>query len=631
MNITREWWNKILIITLLVVLVSGTIYFFPHDRKTFTYEYEVGTPWVYNSMVAQEAFLIHKTDEQMALEKEELLRTYTPYYQFAEGTTNKPVLVMDAQEKENWFHQNVTKIALTSNKKVTTYLLDSICTPKTAYQRFGRECEINIFYDTATSTKVLSALMARITPTQGLVQKGEKIIDKGEIVTPETARILDTLRANSKEKTISYQQRIWANVALSILITLLFGCFILYVFVFRHEYLNQLNTMGFFYLLSAIVLWGMLWIIKYTQWNVYFVPILWIPIMARVFYDSRTALFLYITNILILSLAVPRPFEFLIIQLATGLIVLTNIKIMTQRSQLARTSAYAIIGYSALYTTLVIATTGDWHNIVPMQYLAFTVNGVALLGAYGLIFVFEKLFGLTSSITLIELSNINSDLMLKFAQQCPGSFQHSLQVSTLATEAARCTNANMLLVRTGALYHDIGKLAHPNNFTENQANGYNPLLDMTSLDAAQVVIAHVEDGVKIAQKNNIPEVIINFIRTHHGDSLVRFFYNNYVNEHPDEQVDESLFRYTGPRPNDKECAIVMMADAIEARSRSLTKYTEKTINDMVDQMVDVQMQDNQFSETPLSFKDISVIKDIFKEKLIAMYHHRIVYPTLNKS
>ena len=264
------------------------------------------------------------------------------------------------------------------------------------------------------------------------------------------------------------------------------------------------------------------------------------------------------------------------------------------------------------------------------MYLYFFICGLLTVGCYGLIYMFEKLFRFISSITLVELADINSELLHMLAERAPGTFQHSMQVSNLAAEAAKAIGANALLVRTGALYHDIGKMTDPLYYVENQTGTENPLLKMDPRDAAQVVIAHVTEGEKIARRNHLPEVVINFITTHHGTSLVRYFYNTYCNAHPGEEVDETLFRYPGSKPTTKEGAILMIADAIEARSRSLSEFTEKAITEAVNQMIDAQIADGQFAETPLSFKDVEDMRKVFISRLIAMNHHRISYPTLNK-
>jgi putative nucleotidyltransferase with HDIG domain len=279
--------------------------------------------------------------------------------------------------------------------------------------------------------------------------------------------------------------------------------------------------------------------------------------------------------------------------------------------------------------------TGDIKNVEYSYYLYFAINAVLVICAYGLIFLFERTFGLVSNITLVELTNVNSNLMLEFAEKAPGTFQHSLQVSNLATEAAKRIGAKVLLVRTGALYHDIGKMMHPEYFIENQAGGYNPLLEMSNKQAASVIIDHVTEGERIARRHKLPEVIIHFIRSHHGDSQTRYFYNTAINEAKQAGMDPSVvniadYTYPGPRPTTKEAAILTIADAVEARSRSLKEMTPQSISDMVDDMVDILIRDGQLSETPLSFKDLEEIRKVFKQKLMEMNHHRITYPKVEE-
>jgi putative nucleotidyltransferase with HDIG domain len=303
---------------------------------------------------------------------------------------------------------------------------------------------------------------------------------------------------------------------------------------------------------------------------------------------------------------------------------------MTRRAQLVQTAAWIFLAQTLAYTAISFAQTGAISAIDPWMYLYFFICALLTVGCYGLIYMFEKLFHFISSITLVELTDINSELLHTLAERAPGTFQHSMQVSNLAAEAAKTIGANALLVRTGALYHDIGKMTDPLYYVENQTGVENPLLKMDPRDAAQVVMAHVTEGEKIARRNHLPEVVINFITTHHGTSLVRYFYNTYCNAHPKEQVDESLFRYPGTKPSTKEGAILMMADAIEARSRSLDSFTEESIAKAVNQMIDAQIADGQYAETPLRSKDVEDSRRVFTARLIAMNHHRISYPSLNQ-
>jgi putative nucleotidyltransferase with HDIG domain len=364
------------------------------------------------------------------------------------------------------------------------------------------------------------------------------------------------------------------------------------------------------------------------------IPFAWAPIIARVFYDSRTAIFIHIITVLIVSAATPAPYVFVVLQVIMGVVAVISLRDMTQRAQLAQTALFVFLAYSVVYTAMAMLVTGDMSSLEYNHYIYFAINAVLVICAYGLIFLFERTFGLVSNITLVELTNVNSNLMLEFAEKAPGTFQHSLQVSNLATEAAKRIGAKVLLVRTGALYHDIGKMTQPECFIENQT-GNNPLQSMPYAEAAKVIINHVEEGERIARKHRLPEVIVHFIRSHHGTSVTRYFYNTAVNAAKAAggtaaDVNKADYAYPGPKPSTKEAAILMMADAIEARSRSLSELTEQSIAAMVDQMIDLQVADGQFSETVLSFKDLEDIRAVFKQKLIEINHHRIIYPTIEE-
>ena len=483
--------------------------------------------------------------------------------------------------------------------------------------------------DTAKTEDMRTKLLSTISPTQGLVQKGEKIIDKGEIVTERNYQILQSLRRAYEDESLGHRQRTLSIFGEAMLIVLFLSLFVIYLYVFRSAYLRSTSMVLFFCLQMFIVIALACLALRFNL-SVYLIPFAWVPILTRVFFDSRTALFLHFTTILISSIVVPAPVEFFFIQIVVGMVAVSSLSDMTRRAQLVQTAAWIFLAQSVAYTALTFAQTGVWSSIDLWMYLYFFICGLLTVGCYGLIYMFEKLFRFISSITLVELADINSELLHMLAERAPGTFQHSMQVSNLAAEAAKAIGANALLVRTGALYHDIGKLTDPLYYVENQTGTENPLLKMDPRDAAQVVIAHVTEGEKIARRNHLPEVVINFITTHHGTSLVRYFYNTYCNAHPGEEVDETLFRYPGSKPTTKEGAILMIADAIEARSRSLSEFTEKAITEAVNQMIDSQIADGQFAETPLSFKDVEDMRKVFISRLIAMNHHRISYPTLNK-
>ena len=610
------------------LLAALVVLMYPRYSNAFRYHFEIGKPWGYATLTADFDFPIYKTDEQLAKEQKQLLSTFTPCYKYIKNM-QRQVLVVSLQEME-WLQANdFGRIAVEQNKVSKTYPLSEVYTLKSAFNRFGYDCAQNLVRDTALTDQLKTRLLSSLSPTQGLVQKGEKIIEKGEIVSERDYQILQSLRRAYDEESISTRQRTLSILGESILVALFLSLFVIYLYVFRIQYLRSTSTVLFFCLQMFTVIALACLSLRFNL-SVYLIPFAWVPILTRVFFDSRTALFLHFTTILIASVVVPAPVEFFFIQIVVGMVAVSSLNDMTRRAQLVQTAGWILLSQALAYTAISFAQTGSWLSIDPWMYLYFFICALLTVGCYGLIYMFEKTFRFISSITLVELTDINSDLLHALAERAPGTFQHSMQVSNLAAEAAKTIGANALLVRTGALYHDIGKMTNPFYFVENQTGVENPLLSMDPRDAAQVVISHVSEGEKIARRNYLPEVVINFITTHHGTSLTRYFYNTWCNSHPKEQVDDSSFRYPGPKPSTKEGAILMMADAVEARSRSLEDFSEASIAKAVNQMIDAQIADGQFAETPLSFKDVEDIRRVFTARLTAMNHHRISYPTLNK-
>ena len=607
-----------------VVLAAIIVLMFPRYNNAFRYHFELGKPWGYNTLTADFDFPIYKTDEQMEKDQQQLLSTFVPIFKYI-PRVQREVKVVSLETMEWLQNEGYTRIAINQNK----YPLSEVYTPMTAHKKFGYDCATNLVLDTARTESLRSKMLATLSPTQGMVQKGEKIVGKGEIITDRTYQVLQSLRRAYDDEALGTKQRTLSVLGESMLVLLFLCLFVVYLYVFRICYLRSTSTVLFFALQMFIVI-GLACLALRFNLSVYLIPFAWVPILTRVFFDSRTALFLHFTTILITSIVVPAPVEFFFIQIVVGMVAVSSLSDMTRRAQLVQTAAWILLAQVVAYTAITFAQTGAITSIDPWMYLYFVICALLTVGCYGLIYSFEKLFRFISSITLVELTDINSELLHTLAERAPGTFQHSMQVSNLAAEAAKAIGANALLVRTGALYHDIGKITDPLYYVENQAGAENPLLSMDPRDAAQVVMAHVTEGEKIARRNHLPEVIINFITTHHGTSLVRYFYNTYCNAHPKEKVDESLFRYPGAKPSTKEGAILMMADAIEARSRSLEDFSEESIAKTVNLMIDAQIADGQFAETPLSFKDVEDIRRVFTTRLVAMNHHRISYPTLNK-
>ena len=615
-------------LSVFAVLAAIVVLLFPRYNNSFRYHYEVGKPWGYNTLTADFDFPIYKTEEQLTKEQQQLLSTFAPSYKYIRGA-QRQVMVISLQEMEWLQAENYTRIAVMQNKVAKNYSLSDIYTPKSAYEHYGYDCAQNLVRDTALTTSMRDKLLSTLSPSQGMVQKDERIIEKGELVTERTFLILQSLSRAYEDETVGNRQRTLTTVGESLLVLLFLCLFVVYLYVFRPAYIRKTSIVLFFSLQIVLVIALACCALRFNL-SVYLIPFVWIPILTRVFLDSRTALYLHFTTILIASIIVPAPVEFFFIQIVAGMVAVSSLSDMTRRAQLAQTAGWILFAQTIAYTAITFAHTGNISTIDPWNYLFFFISAILTVGCYGLIYLFEKIFHFISSITLVELTDINSELLHTLAERAPGTFQHSMQVSNLATEAAKTIGANALLVRTGALYHDIGKIADPLYYVENQQGVENPLLQMDPRDAAQVVIAHVTEGEKIARRNHLPEAIINFITTHHGTSLVRYFYNTYCNAHPNEKIDESLFRYPGAKPTTKEGAILMMADAVEARSRSLNDYSEASIAKAVNLMIDSQIADGQFSETPLSFKDVEDIRRVFVNRLTAMNHHRISYPTLNK-
>ena len=614
-----------------ILLAAVTVYLYPRYDGSFPYRYEVGRPWSYDRLVAEFDFPIYKSDAQLEQEESEVLRDFAPIYAYIEGQPQSP-LVVSLEEREFMVKEGVEHISIVNNKIATIYPLKDIYTPKSAYVAFEKDYTPNLARDTAMTNQMRATLLSSISLTRGIVQAGEKVVDRGDIVTEETAILLRSLKIAYENEHQTKKQSAWSIAGEALFVVFFILLFGVYIYIFRPEFLRQQRTMLFFALLSSLILVLTGVLMRYTSLSIYLIPFAWVPIITRVFYDSRTAFFLHLITLLLAAPAVPNIGEFLMVQICIGVVAVAGLKDMTKRAQLAQTAGLIFVTYAITYTAYALSTTGDWRSIEVWNYLYFGINTILIICAYGLIYLFEKGFHLVSSITLVELTDINSSLLLEFAQKAPGSFQHSMQVSTLAMEAAKRIGAKSLLVRTGALYHDIGKLAHPEYFTENQPEGQNPLLEMSPEEAAKVVIAHVEDGVHIARQHRLPEVLISFITTHHGTSLTRYFYNTAVNNsNGQEPVNQDLFRYQGPKPNSKETAILMMADAVEARSRSLKEYTEDSVYSMVDDMIEQQIQEGQFAETPLSFKDVEDIRQVFKERLLVINHHRIKYPSIKKA
>ena len=542
---------------------------------------------------------------------------------------------------------SIIAIRLVDKNVATSRFIDQLYTVKEAYEyllnadtthykkKILQQCNLNdyitpnLVYDEEKSEAAQKDLLSNISWANGFVLNGQKIIDRGEIVDEQTYNILESLRKEWEKRSDSVQEKRLTLAGQILYVGIFLFCFMAYLELFRADYYERKGTLTllfalivFFPVLSSIM-------VEQNLSSIYVVPFAMIPIIVRVFLDSRTAFMAHVTIILLCSITLRFPHEFILLQVVAGMVAIYSLRELSQRSQLLRTALVVFISYALLYFAFELIHEDDLTKLNTRMYIYFMINGILLLFAYPLLFLLEKIFGFTSDVTLVELSNINNSLLREMSEVAPGTFQHSLQMANLAAAAANKIGGKSQLVRTGALYHDIGKMVNPAFFTENQS-GVNPHKSLSYEQSAQVIISHITDGLKLAEKHNLPKVIKDFISTHHGRGLTKYFYISYKNEHPDEEVDQEKFRYPGPNPFTKEQAVLMMADSVEAASRSLPEYTEESISTLVDKIIDTQVSEGYFKECPITFKDIATVKALFKEKLKTMYHTRISYPELTE-
>ncbi len=548
---------------------------------------------------------------------------------------------------------NTERIVVVTPTFAKTMVADDVLNPRTSYEEIlsnvQKEAETypllynivqkldlnnfirsNLEFNKELSQKTKEQLLINISNSAGLVQAGERIIDRGEIVSERTFKILQSFKVEYERKIGSPEQRIALMAGQGILILLLLGSLLLFLKLYRHDIYAEAKSIIFIYL--NILLFVLLASImhKLPEYFILILPYAIVPITLRTFFDSRTAIFVNIIMVILISFFASNSFVFILLQITAGIAGAFSLKTLYRRDQLFRASGVVTLVYIIMYVSVHLIQEGNIKTINPYYFAYFGANGFLLLFAYPMIYIEEKLFGYLSDVTLMELSDTNNELLRKLSEKAPGTFQHSIMVSNLAQEAALRTGANPLLARTGALYHDIGKIANPVYFTENQTTGHNPHTRLDEKESAKVIIDHVEGGVKLAQKYNLPEPIIHFIRTHHGLSQAKFFYIKFKEKHEGEDVDPVDFTYPGPNPFSKEMAIMMMADAVEASSRSLKDYTDEIINQHVEKIIESQIQGNYFRQAPITFLDIEIIKDCFKEKLKNIYHTRIEYPEEKK-
>ncbi|MBD9260928.1 HDIG domain-containing protein [Prevotella copri] len=678
-NTEENYWRNLATKTVLVCITVAIIVWFLPRNEGRMYRYDVGKPWMYGSVIAKFDFPIYKTDEAIKHEQDSLLKHFQPYYSlnpliekkqverflhdYEQGINGLPkeyvgivarqmqeiyqMGIINTNEYNNIFKDSTSMIRFVSGKNAKSLKVSSFYSTIAAYEHiFANEklaaqrailsrcnlnnyIEANIVYDKEKSDAEKNDLLSSIPLASGMVMSGQKIIDRGEIVNDYTCRVLNSFDKEMKRRSSTQDEIMTTFIGQILFVLILVMMFTSYLTLFRKDYFEKPRSITMLYTMITLFPILVSMMMKHNFFSVYIIPFAMAAIFVRVFMDSRTAFITHVTMILICAAAVKYQYEFIIVQLASGLVAIYSLRELSKRSQIFITAILVTISSCIVYLALQLMQDNQVFNIDPSMYTYFIINGIFLLLSYPMMYLIEKMFGFISNVTLFELSNTNKGLLRNLSEIAPGTFQHSITVGNLAAEIANRIHANSLLVRTGALYHDIGKMTNPVFFTENQA-GVNPHDQLSDLESAQIIISHVTEGLKLAEKFNLPGIIKDFISTHHGNGLTKFFYINYCNEHPDEKVDKEQFQYPGPNPFTREQAILMMADTVEAASRSLKEYTEESISALTNKLIDSQVAGGFFRECPITFRDIALAKSVLIERLKSIYHTRISYPHLNK-
>lgn len=664
---------RILTQAILAITCAGLIIYFMPRNNVFNYNYSESAPWNYGQIIATFDFPIYKSDVQIAREKDSIAQNFIPYFVKDTATATKSLRALKTRfynkaseeipafsyikyyntlislynqgivsHEEYAKSNNVEKINIVNGNISTTFDRKNLLTPDIAYNKllsadtfprrviesYGLKGLLvpNITFDSARTAKLLEEELESLPISDGIVQNGQKIVARGDIVDPLTYRILKSYQyemdsrkdSNYKSTTMLAGQILFVIIAFAILLS--------YVYIYNHEIKNN-NNKFILVILSATafpVIVGIMMQARFS--NVFLLPFALTPMMLCLFTTTRTAIITHTISILLCSIMLNSPYEFVLLQIMAGYTAILSLRELSSRSQMFRSAFIVFATYCASFLCYELIVENDITKMNLIMYIYFIISSLLILFAYPLMFIIEKLLGFVSSITLIELSNLNNQLLQKLSQEAPGTFQHSMQVGNLAAEAARNIGANSLEVRTGALYHDIGKISNHIYFTENQNGVINPHDEKTPQESAQIIIKHVTDGLAIAEQHHLPRKIREFITTHHGVSKTGYFYITYKNEHPGEEIDESVFTYPGPAPTTKEQGILMLADCVEAASHSIKEYTAENIDKMVDQVVGGKVSGGELNECPLNFREIHLIKEVFKKRLKAIYHTRISYP-----
>ncbi len=669
----KSFWAKCLLFVCSVFLI---IYFQPEADENH-YVYEVSRPWNYPLLTAPYDIPIHLDSVSARMVKDSIDRTFDPVYtrdtgmelrvendyarrlsNHSSNSAERKSLNLLISQLKKLYNQGIVdqatyaeieagrlpRVRFIVNNSAISASTSGYLSVRQAYAaldsalrqhnlqgsltpaELAAALQPNITYDSIESQRILQQLYQKAMAPIGVIQQGERIIDQGDIVTPQLESILNTFEQLQQERShAAVTDHFYPVLGQVLYVVILLSALYVFLAFFRPDYFANVRMMTFLMVtLTAFAFVSFIMNATVTS-GLYVMPLTILPIMVLIFADSRTAMFIFLIMVLIVATAAAAPLEFVMVQFVAGVAAITSIRELSKRSHLVRTAVFIFLAYAISYVAFELLHLGTLDKLSTHMFVAFGFNALLISFAYFLIFIFEKVFGFTSRVTLVELSDINNSILRELSEECPGTFQHSMAVSNLASAAAVRIGANVQLVRAGALYHDIGKINNPAFFTENQ-HGVNPHDVLDPVQSARIVINHVSDGLKLADKHKLPQVIRDFISEHHGRGLAKYFYTTYCQSHPDEEVDPTPFTYPGPNPRSRETSLLMMADAVEAASRSLKDHSAQAISDLVNRIIDQQIADGLHNDSPLSFRDIKMVKEIFTQSLRTIYHSRVSYP-----
>lgn len=682
--VNKLYQNNAIIYKVILFLITtvAIVYLFPKGGQ-FKYDFSNGQLWKYDNLYAPFDFAIQKTDEEIKIEKKQITANAKLYFDYDSSIPNEVINVYKRRlstlkqndtltkeqiqdfekvgikiinnvyengflevisqdrvsnpnevvvvKKENFIEDVLFKNLYNSNDvlKEITKGLDNKTGAYPNSEVFNILSEIitpNVIYNATFTDKIIENEIENISYTKGKVSSGGLIILKGDIVEGKKLAILNSLKSESESKVWTDSNYNWIIFGYTILVALALLMLLLFLQINRLEIYNNNNKVTFIFFNVFIMIFIQTLVIKYNSDYLYVVPLSVLPIVLKAFFDARLGLFTHVLTVLLLGYVVPNSFEFIYLHIIAGIVTILTVSELYKRANLFISVAQITLIYMITYFAFSIIKEGNASQINLDYFILFAINGLLSFLAIILIYIYEKVFGLVSDVTLLELSNTNTKLLRELNEKAPGTFQHSMQVANLAESAANEIGANSMLVRTGALYHDIGKMVNPMYFIENQTTDVNPHNDLSPEDSAKIITDHVIKGVEIAKKYKLPDRIIDFIRTHHGTSTAYYFYMKEKEQNPDADINIKKFQYKGPNPFSKETAILMMCDAAEAASKSLKKPTAQSINDLIDRIIEKQMSENQFLNSDITFKEIETIKKVIKKKLMNIYHLRVEYP-----